>query len=131
MDPHEIICDTHSTKSETFTTENIHDTYHTKTITNEKLCELLPERETILQGSVSSSNTKSMWACLGRKIPRGEIVYFTQMIVVFIVVITSLYNLSTQHPNVNLWTILLSSTLGYSLPNPRLERNSRIFRESK
>ena len=61
------------------------------------------------------------WCCLGHKVPRTEIVYGCQVFVVFVVVIVSLYNLTTSHPNLNLWTILLSSSLGYILPNPRLE----------
>lgn len=68
------------------------------------------------------SNSKSLWECLGRKVPRGEIVFFSQMIVIFTVVVVSLYNLTTHHPYVTLWTALLSSSLGYVLPNPRLHQ---------
>ena len=35
----------------------------------------------------------------------------------------SIYNLTTSHDNSNLWTALLSSSLGCLLPNPTLRRN--------
>ena len=35
----------------------------------------------------------------------------------------SIYNLTTGHGDSNLWTALLSSSLGYLLPNPTLRRN--------
>lgn len=79
------------------------------------------EKKTNRLSSASSSNNSGMWRFLGRKVPRNEIVFCCQMLVVFVVVGVSLYNISTNHPQLHLWTILLSSSLGYVLPNPRLE----------
>ena len=76
------------------------------------------------QSAEQSTGNEQRWCCLGHKVPRTEIVFATQVFVVFVVVAVSLYNITTNHPNLNLWTILLSSSLGYILPNPRLE--SRI-----
>lgn len=66
----------------------------------------------------------SMWRVLGRRIPSGELVFFGQMIVILCVVIASIYNLSVYRggKQSELWTALLSSCLGYVLPNPRLKR---------
>jgi hypothetical protein len=52
------------------------------------------------------------------------VVYVTQVVLVYIVVIVSLYNLTT-HPQEEgkLWTALLSSSLGVLLPAPRVKRN--------
>lgn len=49
------------------------------------------------------------------------IVFISQIALLFIVVITSLVNLSLEHGNTNLWTMILTSCLGYMLPNPRLK----------
>lgn len=66
----------------------------------------------------------SMWRVLGKRVPREELVFGCQMIVVFAVVVASIYNLSTDSGGRSeLWTALLSSCLGYILPNPRLKRN--------
>ena len=83
------------------------------------------EQTTSLSPSVNSTNSSTnsggMWRCLGHKVPRNEIVFCCQMLVIFVVVGVSLYNISTNHPDLHLWTILLSSSLGYILPNPRLK----------
>lgn len=49
------------------------------------------------------------------------VVFISQIALLFIVVITSLVNLSLEHGNTNLWTMVLTSCLGYMLPNPRLK----------
>ena len=61
------------------------------------------------------------WCCSGRKIPRSEIVYFSQILLIFIVVLASIYNLATNHNDRELWVALLSSCMGYLLPNPKLQ----------
>jgi hypothetical protein len=74
-------------------------------------------------GSETSRNTP--WYIFGSRVPKSEIVFFIQIILIYIVVITSIVNLTL---NVNkdegkLWTALLSSSLGYLLPNPSLKTN--------
>lgn len=70
-----------------------------------------------------ASSTTSMWRVLGRRVPKKEIVFSCQMLVILIVVCVSVYNLTTQHPDSNLWTALLSSCLGYVLPHPTLKHD--------
>ena len=67
-----------------------------------------------------TSNT-SRWCFLGRRTPRGEIVYFTQILVIYSVIVVSLFNLTRGHEPSSLWISLLSSCLGYVLPNPNLK----------
>ena len=59
----------------------------------------------------------------GTVCPKEEIVFLCQVLVLFTVILISIYNLTTGHENSNLWTALLSSYLGYLLPNPTLRRN--------
>ena len=62
-----------------------------------------------------------VWRIFGRSVPRSEIVFFSQVIVVYIVIIACIVNLSTHNGRTELWTALLSSSLGYLLPAPHLE----------
>lgn len=67
-----------------------------------------------------STSTES-WRFLGSKLPKSEIVYFCQMTVVYIIIITSIVNLSLKNGSSELWISLLSSAIGYVLPNPSLK----------
>jgi hypothetical protein len=53
----------------------------------------------------------------------GEMIYFCQIISIFIVMITALCNLSYKTGDESLWTALLTSCLGYMLPNPKIKNN--------
>lgn len=68
--------------------------------------------------SVGSSTTH--WECFGKKIPKREATYFSQVILIYIVVITCILNLSLKNGDSNLWTALMSSSLGYLLPSPKI-----------
>ena len=54
----------------------------------------------------------------GTACPKEEIVFLCQVVVLYTVILISIYNLTTGHGDSNLWTALLSSSLGYLLPNP-------------
>ena len=60
------------------------------------------------------------WVC-GSELPRDEIVFFAQVVISYIVIITCIINLSLKNGDSNLWTALLSCTLGYLLPAPSLQ----------
>ena len=61
------------------------------------------------------------WISLGRR--KTDAVFFSQIIIIYIVVITCIINLSLEKGNSNLWTALLSSSLGYLLPNPKIKKH--------
>ena len=60
------------------------------------------------------------WHIFGTACPKEEIVFLCQVVVLYTVILISIYNLTTGHGDSNLWTALLSSSLGYLLPNPTL-----------
>ena len=62
----------------------------------------------------------ALWEFFGRRVPKTEIVFICQMILVFVVVCVSLYNLTLENKPDKLWVVLLSSSIGYALPNPTL-----------
>ena len=84
-----------------------------------------PENETFIYEHKSDeenlSNTEK-WHLLGARIPKAEIVYFCQMTIVYIIIITAIINLSLQNGSTELWISLLSSCIGYALPSPNLKK---------
>ena len=70
-------------------------------------------------------DTGSDWKFFGREVPKSEIVFVTQTLILYIVIIVCLVNLSVGKEPSNLWTALLSSSLGYMLPNPTLKKDKK------
>jgi hypothetical protein len=68
-----------------------------------------------------SSTHSERWDVMGGKLQKSEIVYFCQMIVVYVIIFTSIVNLSLQNGKNELWITLLSSAIGYALPSPTLK----------
>ena len=83
--------------------------------THEKECFIhVPQDETQSNGE--------RWHLLGTRVLQAEIVYFCQMVVVYIVIIISIVNLSPENGSNELWISLLSSCIGYALPSPKLKK---------
>ena len=75
------------------------------------------------EGRTNSEDNRSHWRFWGiGHYPKSEVVYFVQVILIYIVVIISIVNLTMNRGDGKLWTALLSSCLGYILPNPSLKK---------
>jgi hypothetical protein len=61
------------------------------------------------------------WVTCGKKTPRSEVVILCQVLILYTVIIVSIYNLTVESENSTLWTALLSSCLGYLLPSPTIK----------
>ena len=60
-------------------------------------------------------------------VPYSELLLFsTQIIAILIVIFVSLINLTFEWGNQNLWTLMLTASLGYVMPNPKMD----ILREA-
>ena len=70
----------------------------------------------------SETHSQRSWPMFGVRVPRAEIVFFCQVIIIYTVIVTSIYNLTTGHKDGHLWTALLSSSLGILVPNPSIKR---------
>ena len=66
------------------------------------------------------------WHIFGTECPKGEIVFLCQVVVLYTVIVVSIYNLTVGHGDSTLWTALLSSSLGYLLPNPSMKRDDGV-----
>ena len=71
----------------------------------------------------SNETGTSKWEWFGYKFPRREVVYFSQIIILYMVILACLFNLSFGNGDSNLWTALLSSAIGILLPNPRIDHH--------
>jgi len=74
---------------------------------------------------VSHNSRSSRWHFFGNVMPRSEIVFFAQVLLVYIVVIVSIVNLTIGGNGDKLWIALLSSSIGYILPSPSLKLNKQ------
>ena len=75
-------------------------------------------------------STRSNWNVFGSKIPKEEFTFFAQVVLIYIVCITCIINLSIGNGNSNLWTSLLSGSLGYILPSPKLRKHVAVLPHS-
>ena len=69
------------------------------------------------QASVGSRR----WSLFGGKFPKQEVIYLSQVTLIYIVVIACVINLTLWDVNVSLWASLLSGCIGYILPSPKLK----------
>ena len=58
--------------------------------------------------------------CLQR-VPKNTITFIAQVIVLYSIIAVSVYHISVQSPNQELWLVLLSSAFGYILTSPGLK----------
>lgn len=66
-------------------------------------------------------------------ITRPDVLLFVvQVMLIFLVVFISIINLSIGCENPNFWTVILTSCLGYIMPNPKMNvKNGNIVIENK
>jgi len=82
------------------------------------------------QSSVSLSSDREVWNVFGYSIPKLEVVYISQVIALYLLIFTCLINLSIRNDKSELWCSLLSSSIGYLLPNPSLKREKIILQRN-
>ena len=58
------------------------------------------------------TRTSRFWKIFGRRLPRSEIVFFYQMILIYVVVGVSLFNLTSGHGPDKLWVALFGAVSG-------------------
>ena len=68
------------------------------------------------------------WHIFGTECPKGQIVFLCQVVVLYTVIVVSIYNLTVGHGDSTPWTALLSSSLGYLLSNPSIYRLRSVLR---
>ena len=89
-----------------------------------KKAEKPPELDAPDGGGDEASTSSSVWRIFGGRLPKSEIVFFSQIIICYIIILVSISCLAIGKPSSNdyLFIILCSSTLGYLLPSPKLQQ---------
>lgn len=82
------------------------------------------------QCSVSTVSDKRNWNICSYSIPKQEVVYFCQIIALYVVIGIGLVNITIQNGDANLWLSLLAGSIGYLLPNPTLKKETIILHHS-
>ena len=72
--------------------------------------------DTVLRPPRTERQSRS-WQVFGRRVPRSEIVFVSQMLLLYVVVGVSLFNLTGGNGADNSWVAVLGGCLGYVLPN--------------
>ena len=62
------------------------------------------------------------WKFCNNSVPRSEVVFFSQIIIIAFIIVFSCINifLSVNCEETTIWVAILSSAVGYILPNPKL-----------
>ena len=75
-----------------------------------------------LRGSFVRGETASVQFAEARdRIVKNRYAFFAQIIVVYMIIITSLVQISLRSLDKELWLMVLSSSIGYILPSPGLK----------
>lgn len=82
------------------------------------------------QCNISDITDKEVWNIFGYSVPKPEVVYFCQIFALYLVILVCLVNLCINDSQTELWSSLLSASIGYLLPNPSLKRQKIIFAEN-
>jgi hypothetical protein len=80
--------------------------------------------------NISTLSKGETWNIFGNSIPKQEVVFFSQVIILYIVIIIGLINLILDKGDRNLWLSLLSGSIGYLLPNPSLRKETIILQQN-
>ena len=84
-----------------------------------------PEDVSPIRRSLHNQSSQE-WRVFGSKVPKAEIVYFCQISIVYVIIVTSIINLSLNNGNSELWISLLCSAIGYALPAPTLQNGRTL-----
>ncbi len=77
---------------------------------------------TSVTGSISStSSSSSRWKFFGQNVPKSEVVYISQMFIIFVVIVSCIINLSLKNGNSEMWVSFFGYAFGAMLPPPKLQ----------
>ena len=69
----------------------------------------------------STVSSSGRWKWCGESLPRGQIVFFTQMTLALTVIVASIVCLALERDNKEFWMVMLSGCMGYIMPNPNMK----------
>jgi len=73
---------------------------------------------------MANGSDNSQWPIFGQNRPKNCIIFFCQVTLIFVLVVASIVNLSLRQLDAvedKVWIALLSWSVGYLLPGPKLK----------
>ena len=64
------------------------------------------------------SNISNRWVLCNRELPSREVIFFSQVVILYVIICVSIAHISLGIGNSTLWASLLAGSLGYLLPSP-------------
>lgn len=80
--------------------------------------------------NLSNNSDHTVWNIFGYNVPKQEVVYFSQILALYLVIFVCLINLSIGNDRNDIWISLLSASVGYLLPNPSLKQRKIILQRN-
>jgi len=71
------------------------------------------------------SEVSERWSTAFGKIKKEQVIYTCQILIVFTVIIACLVNLTISDTHPSLWASILSGSVGYILPAPKIRKNKK------
>lgn len=84
-----------------------------------------PDASSLDKISGENESSRSKWPLFGTLVPKNEVIFICQVVILYIVIITCIINLSLKNGDSNLWVALLSSSLGIMLPQPTISQSHK------
>jgi hypothetical protein len=72
--------------------------------------------------SSSDSNISKIWKLCGSNIPKSQALFFSQIVILYIIILTCLFNLSFNNGRSEMWLSLLCTCIGAILPQPKFQK---------
>lgn len=88
------------------------------------------ESPTSYASSDDSSEVVYDWNLCGRRVSRSAVVFFCQIIILYISILTCFVNLTIKNGPTELWISILSLSLGSILPSPKVKKPVRSTQRS-
>ena len=79
------------------------------------------DHPTSVTDSISSTSSSSRWKFFGQNVPKSEVVYISQMFIIFVVIVSCIINLSLKNGNSEMWVSFFGYAFGAMLPPPKLQ----------
>ncbi len=72
-----------------------------------------------------TSEAGERWSTVCGKIQKEQVIYFCQILILYTVIIVCLVNLSLGVQQHSLWASILSGSVGYILPAPKIRKRRK------
>ena len=83
------------------------------------------KKDAVDEMSEENGGSRSNWELFRKVVPKNEVIFICQVVILYIVIITCIINLSLKNGDSNLWVALLSSSLGIMLPQPTISQSGK------